>query len=75
MSEMHDVLQEELLRVTGLVDGFLGQMNVVHNMSLLEAAKINGMIHSVLFRYKQLQILITHKAIKDNDKNMCNDCD
>ena len=74
MTELFTALNDELEDVLRLVDGFLGQMNVVHNMSLLEAAEINGMIDSLRFRYKQLQSLITHKALKDNDKIMDSEC-
>lgn len=75
MSDLHGALRDELARMMGLIDGFLGQINVLHNMSLLEAAEINGIIDSLRFRYRQLQTLITHRAIQDNDKIMDNEYD
>ena len=74
MSLLGNELRNEFERVLGLLDGFLGQMDVAHTMSLLEAAEINGMIDSFRFRYKQLQTLITHKALKDSEKFMDNKC-
>ena len=74
-SRLAPALRDELRHVLGVVDGFLGQMTVAHDMDHVELHETERLIDAIRYRYKQLQTLVRHKVEKDlNDKNMRNDC-
>lgn len=66
-------LKGELSRVLEVIDGFLGQMNVDHDVNELELYRIQELVRNVRFRYQQLSTLISYKLEKEANKNLaCN---
>ncbi len=58
-------LETELDCASRIVDGFLGQMNVVHEIKEADFRRANAVLHSLMGRYKQLQTLFVHKYTQD----------
>ena len=61
-------LEQELSVALSLVDGFLGHLNVEHEITSTDLKTISAKIQSIQLRYGQLLRLYLHKYSEDKKK-------